>query len=370
MARPPYRVTPGGVVATGPGHRPGRQFDRRGRRRRDPATEGTAGYQPSPVQTVGGRPTFEPWDPYERPDPPSGTYDPGLDAARGAAGRGLGDLREDTEIADTRDRVDYGIQREGIQRNWGRAAEDIGTQQQGLRTTHQRGLEDFGRQRQTLERAALAAGNRQRQTINAAGVYGGGASLQAAAKRAQLEALDREQIRTAESRFTEDIAGREAGLRTGIQRGQQDRDLGLAALALEYAPPGEGGPLGGRRYQDRARTLERAGREDLHFGLDTDAQREYQAAQSGYEAPRAPRNEHVDEQGRKYRVEVVDGVEYRIAPDGSVIGKRRLPRDGGEPGYQVTPGGVVATGPGHQPGRQFDRRGRRPNQARYNRGGR
>jgi hypothetical protein len=65
--------------------------------------------------------------------------------------------------------------------------------------------------------------------------------------------------------------------------------LQLGRLALDYAPPDATNPLGGRRFQDRATQLTRAQREDTAFGLDTGAEKMFQATQSGWIPPEPPK---------------------------------------------------------------------------------
>ena len=190
--------------------------------------------------------------PYVPPPLPAGSFDPALDAQRRAATRGLGDLEQDIQTAGVRDTVDYGLGRESIQRAQGRGNSDIDAQLAMM----QRGFQRLAGQ--------------QRQSIHAAGL-GEGARLQAAARRMANETVARQPLDVARTRLNEDAA---------LQMGQ---------LALELAPPGtEGGPLGGRRFQDRGTQLSRAQREDVSFGLDIDAQKSFQAAQSGYDPPPTP----------------------------------------------------------------------------------
>jgi hypothetical protein len=181
--------------------------------------------------------------PYVPPRPPAGSYDPSLDAAREAAERGYGDLRQDIETAGTRANVDYGLGREAIGRDFGRFEED-----------YQR---NTGLLKQSFERLAT----RQAEGMNAAGVLNGGAAIQAAQKRAANQAQQQAQLDLARTRAVE------------------DRDLGYGQLDLGYQRGGI----------DRTRTLERAGRENTAFGLDTGAQIAFQAAQSGWVPPKRPR---------------------------------------------------------------------------------
>lgn len=181
--------------------------------------------------------------PYVPPKPPAGSYDPSLDAAREAAERGYGDLRQDVETAGTRADVDYGLGREGVGRQFGRYEEDYNRNTNLLK--------------QSFDRLRV----RQAENTNQLGVLSQGAALEAAAKRAANQAQEQSQ------------------LDTGLGRATEDRDLAYGQLDLGYQRGGI----------DRGRTLERAGRENTAFGLDTGAQIAFQAAQSGWVPPRRPR---------------------------------------------------------------------------------
>lgn len=260
---------------------------------------------------------FQPFKPYQPPPLPSGSYDPALDAQVGAAGRGIGDLERDTARDDLRDRVDYGEGRDQINQGRDRGLADLDRQ-------FGRGTEDLDWQSSMLQRSYSQLANRQSQQINAAGLSGG-AALQAAAKRAANMAVDQRPIDTARQRLTED---------TSLSRSRLEQDTAwqLGQLAKDFAPPGEGGPLGGRRFQDRADALARAQRENVQFGIDVEALKAFQAGQSGYEAPGRgepggmPRNEFSGDElgiGPHRRIRRGGFVHY-VRPDGSVIKRKRV----------------------------------------------
>lgn len=214
--------------------------------------------------------------PYSPPPVPTGSYDPTLDAQLGQSQRGLGDLRQDTETANTRDTVDYQAQ-------------------QG----------DINRQIDQLHTGYEQLGGRQQEQANAAGLLRGGAMLQAAQKRAANEARDKVPMTEA-----------------------------LQRLALESAPPSADNPLGGRRFQDRTTALTRAEREGSQFGIDVNSQKLYQASQVGYVAPGRgdpggmPRNEHVSATGMHTRDVRIGGTVYTYDEHGNIIGRRRVPGPG------------------------------------------
>jgi hypothetical protein len=171
--------------------------------------------------------------------PPAGTYDPALDATRRAASRGLLYAKQDTRLA-------------GV-----RAAEDLQHGREDVGRSYDRTQQDYGSNVAMLQRQYDILAGRQQEQANVNQVVGGGALLEAAAKRAANQAIDR------------------APLDTGFKRAGEDRDLSIGRL-LEGFQRGD---------TDRRTSLDRAGREDRAFGLDTAAQRLYQATQSGWVPP-------------------------------------------------------------------------------------
>lgn len=243
------------------------------------------------------------------PSPPSGTYDPALDAAKEAAGRGLQDLQSDTLRSGTRDTVDYGLGREDILRSGARQTAD-------LQTASTREAQNYDRNVGLLKRSYEIKGNNQAQQANAYGVLRGGALLQAANKRAANEAIDRQPLDTGHSQFQADNA-------QSLSRLGEDTNLSLGKLALMMAPPDAQNPLGGRSFQDRATTLTRGERENTQFGLDTEAQKAFQAAGTGWDPGTRPSYQHLGPTG-PYRFKTVAGIRYRVDPTGKVIARRSL----------------------------------------------
>ena len=238
--------------------------------------------------------------PYRPPKPPPGSYDPGLDAQRAAAQRGLADTAMDTQLAGTRAMDDYGLQTEqtrrqadwnleDLERNTSRNLGDIERQQ--VQTN-----EDFSRNIAQLTRNYGRLGRQQLQRGNQAGVLRGGAMLQSAAKRAENQQWDRQPIDTSYARRMGDLSRthertwEDSVTQRGRIAASRDWELGVAGLGLQ------------RGGQDRSTALTRAGREDLAFGLDIGAQKAFQAAGAGWTPAVRPSNEFVDAQGRPYRV--------------------------------------------------------------------
>lgn len=186
------------------------------------------------------------------PRPPAGYYDPALDAAERAAGRGIGDLRVDTETGNQRASTQYTL-------DTGRLGEDKATS-----------LADLLRQK-TRASTDTAAGYRrlgdsQAQNASAAGVGAGGTFAAALAKRTANEGVD-------QGRISEDYARGAQGVETSFGRATAD-----AGTNYQYG------------VDDRGLALGRGERENIFFGQDTAAQREFQAAQAGYVPPVKPKS--------------------------------------------------------------------------------
>lgn len=278
-------------------------------------------------------PNFRPWQPDLTP--PLGFYDPTLDANLGAAGRGLFDTEQDIERQRGRITSDYGLGLSNIQRGYDRGLEDIGASRGALATSRDRAMEDIGTRRQQgtedygrsvadLQLAYQRKSNSQRQAMNARGVLHGGAALQAAEKRTANQARDRQPLDTAFSRLTSGLD--QAASRTGEdfstqttlldrQQGRlgEDRNLQLGELALNYAPPDESNPFGGRAFQDLATSLARAKREGAAFELDTAAAKAAQASANGWN----PAMTKTVKRG---------GMVYTIDPKGRILSKRKAGR--------------------------------------------
>jgi hypothetical protein len=197
--------------------------------------------------------------------PPAGSYDPALDAQRAAANRGILDTRQDTELGLSRAGQDYGLGVEDLNRTQTRGTEE-------LDRTQSRGNQDYGRDTQALQRSFNILAGTQAQRRQQMGVSTGGAVLQAAAKRRVNQAIQQQGLDLAHTRLGEDVT--RARTRLG-----EDTGIGVGRLGLGY----------NRQVTDFTTGLSRANRENTAFGLDVDAQRYFQAAQSGWEPPRRPR---------------------------------------------------------------------------------
>lgn len=237
--------------------------------------------------------------------PPPGTYDPAIDAQVGQAGRGLSDLLSDyirdygepgTALGG-RAGQDYGIGREGVERNLGWGLEDVNRGADRSLADLQRGSgrtladllrdrgragEDYGENIAGLQRGFAQLGAAQAQAARAAGVQGGGALAQALAKRQANEAIARKPIDTGYQRFGADSAQAEGRVREDTALGEsrigEDRTRATGRLqagaSADFAALDRGLLRG---TEDAATQLARARRENTQFGLDANAARFYQA---------------------------------------------------------------------------------------------
>lgn len=142
---------------------------------------------------------------------PPGTYDPSLDMSRRAARRGLRDLLTDLNTQGTYSSSDRLLALGDINRSRTELGEDY-------KTARERTLEDVGLQRQGVERNYGRLANSQRQSFNAAGLSAGGAVQQAAEKRAANRLLEDTAIDTAEHRTLDDLLRQNTRAGTSLNR--------------------------------------------------------------------------------------------------------------------------------------------------------
>ena len=196
--------------------------------------------------------------------PPAGTYDPGLDASVRAAGRGFNDLRQDLDSAGQRASSAYTL---GV----GRLGEDQTFETGGLDIAQRRLGEDYTKATADLARNFATLANNQRQSGAAAGLSGGFAA-QAAKKRAANQGLEQQGIDLSRDRGLADIERSRGRMATMFGRARDD-----AGTDFQYG------------QDDRSTALARGGRENTFYGQDVADQRYFQAAQSGWRPPVAPK---------------------------------------------------------------------------------
>ena len=242
------------------------------------------------VQRAAGKTNpggFTPWDPGQKP--PSGTYDPTLDANLRGAQRGFGDLTLDTERDNTRALNDYGIAQHGIRSALHSVLTSNEISKNRLNEDTKRATADLGRQYQQQ-------GQGQAQAAQAAGAVGGGALAQALLKRTANQARDQQGIDQRQQRGLSDL------MRSSDQAQYAANDQ-LGALKLAYD----------RGVEDRGTALTRAGRELASFGTDTAEQRAFQAGQAWW-GNAAPSNEFRTAAGNLYRV--IQSKDWLVGPGG------------------------------------------------------
>jgi hypothetical protein len=235
-------------------------------------------FKPDPVTGLGST-AWKGFIPYVAPKPPTGSYDPALDAQQRASQRGLGDVRMDTATANTRSLNDWTFASEGIARD------------------EQRGNQDLDWQVNLLNRSYQQLARRQGEGARAAGVLSGGIALQAAAKRAENLAVDRTPLDVNRARLTEDAGLARTQLKTDYDRGVEDRTTGLG----------------------------RAEREGTMFGLDVDEQKAFQATQYGWDPGKAPGNQGVGKKGVPYIDRREGDYIVRYDQSGNVLWRRLRP---------------------------------------------
>lgn len=193
---------------------------------------------------------------------PAGYYDPALDAALRASGRGVADLRIDTDTANQRASTGFLTAKTRI-------GEDERTSLAGLLRARTRGGEDYTRNTQGLDRSYQHLGQSQTGRAVEQGLLGGGTFAAALAARRENQGLAQKELDTDRDRLFEDIRSQEEAVQRAAARGLEDAG-------------------GGYQYgvDDRALGLQRAEREHTLFGTDTQAQREFQGAAAGWVRPK------------------------------------------------------------------------------------
>lgn len=171
--------------------------------------------------------------------PPSNVYDPSIDAQQGAANRGLGDLRIDTEKS--RDRLGQDLQSSLADLMLGRA----------------RAAADRDKAIGDVQLGYRQLGRRQAEGARSRGVLSQGLAEKSAQVRATNQQRDESPIMQAFDRYMADSKTQEAGLARDQARQGEDLTLGLA----------------------------RGEREGVMFGQDANTLRWWQAAQQGFVQP-------------------------------------------------------------------------------------
>lgn len=295
--------------------------------------------------------------------PPSGSYDPDLDAQDQAAQASLSDLKQDIDpvtgrlqgraqddlsirlkglgTARTRTKQDYDTATAETGRGFDRSLSDLikGRTREG---------EDYGTNLTNLSRQYQQLGDAQTQSARAAGAAAGsGAQIQAARKRASNELIDKAPIDLAHARYGEDSS-------LGETRLGEDRKSATSALDLAYARSGEdigdeekaAGLAYDRQSDDWRVQLGRATQQGRDFGLAIKNQRQFQ-----YGGPQQwiPPERTTGDAVMNGQPGVLGGATTPPAPQSSLIAGPSAPRQPGavrtkkKKGRTVTYGTSVTT---------------------------
>lgn len=201
--------------------------------------------QPGPWggQVIQGAPNQHPWAPYQPPPIPTNYYNPARDVELGAGKRGAEDKLGE------------------IGRNRGYAESDFTEGQENIGRERGQQNQDYQNALATLAESFKRLGVRQEEGANAAGLFSGGALLQAAAKRTANEGTRKKPLELTHSR-------------------QEENDnLGLARLTQAHQRTLEG--LGSQQE-----ILER---ENAQSQVDANYLKGQEAAGRGYVPPVRPR---------------------------------------------------------------------------------
>lgn len=261
---------------------------------------GRHSYKPSPKPR-------SPWD----VSPPFLTYDPGLEAQRRAAQRGVEDTEADTrtkrhfahrDLGEALRNIRVSTQRsrqkltkegargrEDIGRQTGRSEQKLGFREADARKRAGRANEDFDTKLKELSRRFASLGRSQGEAASASGVRDQGTLAAGAAARQRNKRIAEEPVRVARRRTAEDLAS--VLERIGIERGYlgqdsarelgrlgQDQAQGLAELKEDRdRNRGRARREYGREAFQLKRERERARREAQISNVDLLAQEIYQA---------------------------------------------------------------------------------------------
>lgn len=213
---------------------------------------------------------------------PFGSYDPALDAAERASGRGLSDLMEDIGRQNERDQNDYTTSLGDIGRSRDETIADLQARLDrsvgDIDRNRARATEDYQRNVTGLARQFSQLANRQSQQARQSGNVGatsGGVLAQALRKRTENQAIAKQPLDTGYQRTTADLDSQRQRIIDDVHTNAQraidaaGRQSGKLSLGLN------------RDLQDRLKVQgPRAQREYGQFQLDTQASRIAQVKQT------------------------------------------------------------------------------------------
>lgn len=193
--------------------------------------------------------------------PPAGQYDPALDAQKRAGDRGLAQLLQDLATQGSRAESQLAIDKGQINQgaDWSLA---------DLLTGHNREGQDYGNATKDLGTQYQRLGQSQAGRAVQSGLQGGGTFAAALAARNANQSHDQAGLDLAHNRAWEDY-----WTQTGRVTTTRDQQLADADRLYGYG------------VTDRATAGQRAQDENVFFGQDIGAQKQYQAGQAGWVAP-------------------------------------------------------------------------------------
>ena len=224
--------------------------------------------------------------------PPQFSFDPGIEAQRRQAHRGLEDTEADVKKERKWEGKDWRLkkrqittdtkrsrQQYTIERN--RGNEDLSTREGDLQKDAQRSREDFQTKLNEIGRQFGDLAHRQAEGQNASGVLDKGTSAAAAAARARNQQIAEAPIHTAQQRLEQDLLDSLAKIGTSRSRLEedygtrmsqliQDRDTKRLLAGIEH----------GRSMHDLKTKLQRARREGVITDADLLEQEIWQAREN------------------------------------------------------------------------------------------
>lgn len=173
--------------------------------------------------------------------PPQFTFDPGIEAQRRQAQRGLEDTEADVRKNRKWEGTDWRLKkrqittdtkrgRQSLATDRSRGEEDLNTKEGELQRDAQRSREDFQTRLNEIGRQFGELAHRQGEAQNASGVLDQGTSAAAAAARARNQQTAEAPIHTAQQRLEEDLLS--ALTRVGTSRSRLEEDYGTKLSQL------------------------------------------------------------------------------------------------------------------------------------------
>lgn len=230
----------------------------------------------TPQRQTRGQEAPGPWTPWSAQPIPTNYYNPSRDVEEAAGKRGAEDTLNE------------------IGTNRGYAESDYTEGQEKIGRERGQQNQDYQNALSTLAESFKRLGVRQGESANAAGLFSGGALLQAAAKRSANEGVKKKPLEETHTR-------------------QEEADnLGLAQLTQAHQRLLEG--LGTKQ--------EITERENKQSQVDANYLKDKEAALNGYEPSVKPANQYTTKGGQVYHTISHGNEWWDVTPQGQVIKKR------------------------------------------------